>query len=449
MKKVYVWLLCSLFVLASASASAQDITGNWYGRADVGGMKLRMNLTFEKSGETYTGYMVSPDQSSAKIPFNKITFEANRLSLEIAQIGFKYQGVWKEDNTIDGSFTQMGAQFPIKFSREEIVANRPQHPVPPYPYLTEEITFRNEKANVRLAGTITLPKQAGKYPAVVLVTGSGPQNRDEELMGHKPFWVIADYLTRQGIVVLRYDERGVGASEGKYNECGIPDFAEDAAAAIAYLKNRKEVDKQKIGIIGHSEGGSVATLLAAQQIPAFIVSLAGPGENGRDLMQKQRAALFKTSGATDAYINRYNETMTKLEDYILTTDKNAVKKESITAIIAGTVLAGQEQTIIAQMTSESMLTLLRFDPLDYFKKITCPVLALNGDKDLQVIARPNLEGFKQITANGNNQVTIKEYPGLNHLFQHATTGLPAEYSQIEETISPEVLKDMGEWILKQ
>ncbi|MDL2245630.1 alpha/beta fold hydrolase [Parabacteroides sp. OttesenSCG-928-J18] len=447
MKKIYVWLFCSLFIMASVSA--QDITGNWYGRADVGAMKLRMNLTFEKSGDTYSGYMVSPDQSSAKIPFNKITFEANQLSLEIAQIGFKYQGVWKEDNTIEGSFTQMGAQFPIKFSREETVANRPQHPVPPYPYQTEEISFRNEKANVRLAGTLTLPEKEGKYPAVVLVTGSGPQNRNEELMGHKPFWVIADYLTRQGIVVLRYDERGVGESEGKYNECGIPDFAEDAAAAIAYLKNRKKVDSQKIGIIGHSEGGSIATLLAAQQVPAFIVSLAGPGENGRDLMQKQRIALFKTSGATDEYINSYNETMTKLEDYILATDKNTVKKESITAIIAGTPLAGQEQTIIAQMTSASMLTLLRFDPLDYFKKITCPVLALNGDKDLQVIAQPNLEGFRQIIANGNNRVTTKEYPGLNHLFQHATTGLPAEYSQIEETISPEVLKDMGEWILKQ
>lgn len=448
MKTVYVWILLFLFV--AVSGMAQDVTGKWYGHANVGAMKLRLVFTIEKEGEAYKGTMLSPDQSSQEIPMDKVAWENGELTASVTRIGFTYKGSLKDDGTLQGVFTQ-GAAFTLNMSRTPFEIKRPQEPVPPFPYKVEEVAFRNEKVNVKLAGTLTMPEIGNKFTAVVMVTGSGPQNRNEELMGHKPFWVIADWLTRQGIAVLRYDERGVGESEGNYSACGIPDFAEDAAAAIAYLKTRKEINPQKIGVIGHSEGGAVAVILAAQRLPAFIVSLAGPGVNGREVMRSQREILFRKSGLTDDYIAQYNESMAKMEDMILDPEMDEpTLKDKLKTMLAGTAPSPEQvEATIKQLTAPALVSLLRYDPAIYFKDIKCPVLALNGDKDLQVISRPNLEGFKQIAMNGNKQVVTREYPNLNHLFQQSTTGLPTEYSQIEETIHPPVLKDMSEWILKQ
>lgn len=445
MRTIYFFTI-SIFI-AVFSLSAQDITGKWYGQADVGAMKLRINFTIDKSGDGYSATMKSPDQGSPEIPATQVTWGNNEINISIAPLNFTYKGALKEDS-IEGSFNQMGATFPLNLSREEIRINRPQEPKPPYPYKEEDITFRNEAMDIKLSGTLTIPDKTGKYPAVVMVTGSGPQDRNEEIMGHKPFLVIADHLTRHGIAVLRYDECGVGESEGNYGASTIPSFADDAAAAITYLKTRADIDPQKIGVIGHSEGGAVAVMLASKKIPAFIISLAGPGVNGCEVMRSQREAILRLSGFADNYITQYNGAMAQIEELILNavTEKE-VLTEKTEAIIAGTPLAGQAEILIRQMTTPAMISLLRYDPAVYFKSVTCPVLALNGDKDVQVIAKPNLEGFKQITVNGNKQVTIKEYPDLNHMFQTAKTGLPTEYGQIEETINPVVMKDITEWIL--
>ncbi|MDH6533826.1 alpha/beta fold hydrolase [Parabacteroides sp. 52] len=444
MKRICILIVC-LFA-AFTSLSAQEITGKWYGVADLGVMKLRIHFALEKSGDTYSGTMTSPDQGNTVVPITKVTWDTKELVLEIAPLHFTYKATWKE-GVLDGSFSQMGQSFPLQLSREEVQVKRPQEPKAPLLYKEEEVSFRNEKAGVTLAGTLTIPAKGEKFPAVVMVTGSGAQDRDEKIMGHKPFWVIADYLTRQGILVFRYDERGVGASEGDYTSCGLTDFAADAAAAMAWLKTRKEVDPQRVGIIGHSEGGAVAVLLASQGIPSFVVSLAGPGVNGREVLRSQRDMLFRVSGLTDDYILPYNEAMKKVEDVVLgaATDKETLK-EQVKVIVNGTPLAGQEEEIIRQMTTPAILSLLQYDPAVFFKEIQCPVFALNGDKDMQVIAQPNLKGFEQITANGNKAVTIKKYPGLNHLFQTAITGMPTEYGEIEETISPVVLEDMAKWI---
>ncbi|MDR2968821.1 MAG: alpha/beta hydrolase [Tannerellaceae bacterium] len=448
MKAFYTGIVL-LFVCAF-NVSAQDITGKWYGNVDMGGMKLRIIFSIAQSGEGYTGFLLSPDQSSQEIPADIITWKDNQLTMTITQLAFSYKGTLKEDETLEGAISQMGATFPAILSRKPFEVNRPQEPRPPYPYKEEEVTFQNSGAGIKLSGTLTLPNGNGTFPAVILVTGSGSQNRDEEMMGHKPFLVIADYLTRRGIAVLRYDDRGVGRSEGDFEKAFISDFADDAAAAIAFLKSRKEIDPKKTGAIGHSEGGAVVTLLAAKQIPSFIITLAGVGVAGREVLRSQREAIFKASGAQQNYIDSYNATMAKAEDMLLAASNfdQADMEQQLKTLFAQTPLAGQEKTVLKQLSMPVFRSLLLFDPAVCFKEIRCPVLALNGAKDLQVVPSLNLEGFRKITTNGNKQVTVREYPGLNHLFQTTATGLPTEYNQLEETFSPTVMKDISEWILR-
>ena len=446
MKIIYAFFL---FLAITINGFGQDITGKWYGQTDLGVIKLRIIFNFEKNGDTYSGTMQSPDQSTQERSITKATFENNELNIAIASLSFIYTGTLNEEGIIDGSFTQMGSTFPLKLSREEIKREkRPQEPNTPYPYKEEEVSFSNKKANIKLAGTLTTPEKGSDFTAVVLVSGSGAQNRNSELLGHKPFHVIADFLTRQGIAVLRYDDRGIEKSEGNYVTSNIPDFADDVAAAIDYLKTRKEINSQKIGIIGHSEGGMVAVMLASENIPSFIVSLAGPGITGREVMRTQREALYRLSNVPETFINQHNELFSKIEEVVIDPDfKRELFKDKLKPLIAGTPLERQEEILLNQISSPEMISLLKYDPAAYFNNIKCPVLALNGNKDIQIISGINLEGFEQITTNGNTKVTIKEYPRLNHLFQTCTTGLPVEYGDIEETISPKVLNDIAGWIL--
>lgn len=445
MNKLFSFL--ALLIIVASSALAQDITGKWYGRADAGAMKLRIEFDIRQEAGSYSGVMISPDQSSAELPLTSVRFEKDTLALTIDPIRFAYKGVLKPDNTIEGNFTQMGVTFKLDLSRQEITVNRPQEPKRPFPYKEENITFRNDKAGINLGGTLTLPQGAGKFPAVILVSGSGAQNRDEELMAHKPFLVLSDYLTRRGIAVLRYDDRGVGESQGEYSTATVKDFATDAFAALAYLKTRREIDPTKTGIIGHSEGGMIAFILAAQGEPAFIVSMAGAGINGKDLLNLQREALGKQSGLSDEYIKQSNQQSTDVME--LAAQFNDVEELEKEIVSRFPLLAPQAKAVARQISSPEIISIFQFNPDDYYKDIKCPVLALNGDKDVQVIADPNLDNIKrQLTAHGNNQVTVKKYPGLNHLFQTSTTGMPDEYGQIEETISSVVLGDIGDWILK-
>lgn len=445
MNKLFSFL--ALLIIVASSALAQDITGKWYGRADAGAMKLRIEFNIRQDAGSYSGVMISPDQSSAELPFNSVRFEKDTLALTIDPIRFTYKGVLKADNTIEGNFTQMGATFKLDLSRQEITVNRPQEPTRPFPYKEESVTFRNDKAGINLGGTLTLPQGTGKHPTVILVSGSGAQNRDEELMAHKPFLVLSDYLTRRGIAVLRYDDRGVGESQGEYSTATVQDFAADASAALAYLKTREEIDPTKTGMIGHSEGGMIAFILAARGEPAFIVSMAGAGISGKELLNLQREALGKQSGLSDEYIKQSNQQSTEaMELAVQLNDIDKLEKEIASRF---PLLAPQAKAVARQLASPEIISIFQFNPDDYYKDIKCPVLALNGDKDVQVIADPNLDNIRhQLTDHGNKQVTVKKYPGLNHLFQTSTTGMPGEYGQIEETISLVVLGDICDWILK-
>ena len=443
MKKIAFILL----FLSAFAANAQEITGKWYGQSHLGVQVLRINFDIQHTDDGWAGAMQSPDQSGEWLPFTHIELRNDTLSMTVASIGFTYSGKVTGEK-LEGSFSQMGNTFALNLSRQEIVRNRPQEPKPKYPYGIEEVKFRNEQAGIELAGTLTLPWVGEKpFPAVILVTGSGPQDRDETIQGHRPFWIIADRLTQQGIAVLRYDDRGVSGSEGDYAAATIDDFAGDAASAIGYLRSHPEIAAGKVGIIGHSEGGMIALMLAKNRKVDFIVSLAGPGVDGKTLLDMQRTAIMKTGGAPDFYIDAYNNLMNRAVDLVLAIENKKELRDSITVLFNGTPLENAVEPTIAQLATPEIRSFLQYDPKEYFPAVHCPVLVLNGEKDLQVPATPNLEAIRNGLVHNPN-VTVISYPDLNHLFQTAETGLPQEYGVIEETFNREVLQDITDWIQK-
>ena len=453
MKKILFFLLIPVFWCGySLNLAAQDVEGSWSGAASVQGMKLPLILNIAKGGEEYKATMDSPHQGAKGIPVSSIEFNNPVLTVSIDVIGFKYTGRLDGDS-ISGSFTQSGVSFPLNLGRQiaEVVVNRPQNPLPPFPYNEKEVVFENKEAGIKLAGTFTYPLSGSQFPAVVLVTGSGPQNRDEEILGHKPFLVLADYLTRQGIAVLRYDDRGVGKSEGDFKTATTADFASDALAAFHYLKGEGAVGKA--GLVGHSEGGTIALMLAAESSEIdFVVSMAGSAVKGRDILRRQRLDIGTQSGVPQANIDTNERLVEKTEAIVLQYPMDSI--ESNIAYFAEILQPGAsadknlQQTLlwhIKQMGSPWMRYFVDLDPSESLGKIKCPVLAINGGKDLQVNAAMNLSEIEKLVKSDK---TLKEYPNLNHLFQNCTTGLPAEYAAIEETIAVEVLNDMGNWILQ-
>jgi len=441
-------LICILAILSIASAAmAQDITGKWYGKADINGFTLRVAYDIEgNDSDGYTATMQSTDQSSEWKPVETVTFIDGTLTLSIPTIGFSYKGKLVGEE-IHGTFTQRGT-FPLNLSRQPIERNRPQEPKLPFPYESEEVTFVNEKDNIRLAGTFTFGKGSKGYPAVILVSGSGAQNRDEELLGHKPFLVLSDYLTQRGIAVLRYDDRGAGESEGDFASSTTYDFANDALAAVEYLKNRPEVNPDKVGVIGHSEGGVIAFILAAEKAVSFIVTLGAPGVDGGSLLNMQQEAIARAQQMPEALIAQYVSIMKQGQDMAVRIEDKEELEREIRALTNNTFLAFQADEMIKQLSDPWIKEFIQFDPARYFPAISCPVLALNGEKDLQVPATVNLNAIKEgIKTAGNKNVETKAYPNLNHLFQTAGTGLHSEYGEIEETFNQEVLKDIGDWIL--
>ena len=356
----------------------------------------------------------------------------------------------------------------VVFLASNLIAqnNRPQEPKEPFSYTIEEVSFANSNANnIRLAGTLTTPKNIKNPPVAILISGSGAQNRDEELFGHRPFLVLADYLTNNGIAVLRYDDRGTAESEGDFENATTFDFANDAEAGIEYLKSRKEFKKSKIGLIGHSEGGLIAPIVASKKDDvAFNILLAGTGVIGRDVLESQAWEMAKKSGATQTVLE-FNKALTdKLYDVIITeNDLSNVEVETKKSLIAFREELIREKSpfsiyvsdeLINQVSgigkSKWMCTFVKTNPQDYLSKVTCPVLAINGSKDLQVLPELNLNGIESALKNANNKdVTIKELEGLNHLFQTADTGLMTEYGTIEETFSPTALKIIKDWILER
>jgi hypothetical protein len=331
---------------------------------------------------------------------------------------------------------------------------RPQNPVKPYPYREEEVVYENKTADIQLGATLTIPPGNGPFPAVVLITGSGQQDRDESLLGHRPFLVLADYLTRKGIAVLRTDDRGIGKSGGDFAASTSADFATDAEAGLAYLKTRSEIDPQKLGLIGHSEGGMIAPMIAAQNKDvAFIVMMAGPGVPGDQLGTAQIEAILEASGKSHEEAENAAAEAQKIMELATHEKEDAVIKEKLKELAAGKTPEEQRQMedqLLQIIKSPWLQYFLTYDPATAITKVKVPVLAINGEKDLQVLPWQNLPAIrKALEAGGNTNFELDQLPGLNHLFQTAATGAPSEYAEIEETISPLALEKISSWILNQ
>ena len=463
MKKI---ILILMIFLSGFSIFGQDITGNWNGVLKVQGIQLRIVFNISKTDSGLSATMDSPDQGAKDIPVTTTTFENSKLTLVIANVGIEYNGEFIKDS-IRGIFKQSGYEFPMNLSREPVlreVINRPQEPTKPYPYYTEDVTFQNMQSQITLAGTLTLPKKEGIHPAVLLISGSGPQNRDEEVFGHKPFLVIADHLTKNGIAVLNCDDRGVGQSTGDLSVATSLDFATDVESAISYLKTRTEIDTKKIGLIGHSEGGIIAPMVASKSEDVnFIVLLAGTGIRGDKLLLLQQELIAKAYGASESIIQESREINGTIFEMVLNSKDSQTLKTDLTKFLKESLENSSNDAIpegkaaddliarqVAQITSPWMEFFIKYDPAPELEKVACPVLALNGEKDLQVPPKENLTAISNALKKGDNKnVTIKEFPNLNHLFQECTTGSPSEYATIEQTFSPLVLEEITTWILHQ
>jgi dipeptidyl aminopeptidase/acylaminoacyl peptidase len=460
-------LLLFITGIASLSGWGQDVTGDWNGLLKVQGIQLRVVFHIRKTASGYGAAMDSPDQNAKGIPVTSVSYENAVLKLSVATAGVEYEGALGDDGMITGTFRQMGMSLPLNLSRQTVEKEkpaRPQEPAKPYPYHEEEVAFENRDDGITLAGTLTLPRKDGIYPAVVLISGSGPQNRDEEVMSHKPFLVLADFLTRNGIAVLRYDDRGTAASAGDFQTATSSDFSKDAEAAVKYLQTRKEIHKKHIGLAGHSEGGVIAPMVAARNRDvAFIILLAGVGIRGDRLLLLQQELISKASGISEEdwkqagiiHERMFNLTLQSTDTEQLKTALTAYLKQVVQDIpdtekSKETYDDNYIKASVEKITDPWMQYFIKYDPAPALEKVKCPVLAINGEKDLQVPATVNLEAIKTALAKGGNKrVTTKAFPGLNHLFQECNTGLPAEYAQIEQTFSPVALNEILTWIKSQ
>ncbi|MDR2496468.1 MAG: alpha/beta fold hydrolase [Tannerellaceae bacterium] len=453
MKKSLITLFACII---SLSIYGQDIAGQWIGKLSVQGIQLRLVFHITATSNGYSATMDSPDQGAKGIPVTSVTLQDKALKISITNAGIEYEGSWNGTDSITGTFKQSGLTFPLDLSRTdkaEAIVKRPQEPTEPYPYLAEDVAFENTQDGVTLAGTLTMPETGGKFPAAVLISGSGAQNRDEEMMGHKPFWILADFLTRNGIAVLRFDDRGVGASTGDFAAATSFDFSKDAEAAVKYLQSRKEIDAKKIGLIGHSEGGVIAPMLAARSGDiGFIVMLAGTGVRGDKVLLSQQEAIGRASDMNDEILKAVLDLNGKAFEIVINNTQPEELRPSLISLIKEADANASDEAIGAQINSllnPWIQYFLKYDPAPALKKVKCPVLALNGEKDLQVLPKINLEAIgNALSEGGNRNVTLKELPGLNHLFQECTSGLPLEYSSIEQTFSPAALDEILKWLLQ-
>jgi alpha/beta superfamily hydrolase len=470
MKRIPVIGLILFSIILTNSLSAQNtitktsLPGSWLGKISVNAIDIRLVFNIKLNDkDSLVATADSPDQGAKNIPLGRVILNKDSLTIKAPLLLAEYRGAISNDSTITGTWTQRGAKFPVDLKRLKaaFVLNRPQEPKAPFPYISEDVIFTNRKSNIQLAGTLTIPKGDGPFAAVILITGSGAQNRNEEILGHKPFLVISDWLTRNGIAVLRYDDRGVGKSQGNYATATSADLASDAEAAFDFLKINTKINPKAIGLAGHSEGGLIAPIVAASNPEiAFIVSLAGPGVTGQQIIIRQSQDISRLSGVNEEQIKKSTETNKKLyavlrkekddksaEIKILAVYKEIIEKEKVSKEDAEKAV-NQLKLTFGAATYPWFRYFLFTDPAVFWKKVKCPVLALNGEKDLQVSAVENLPAIeKAIKSSGNNAIKTLQLPGLNHLFQHCDKGLPSEYGTIEETFSPEALKTISDWIL--
>ncbi|MDH4403511.1 MAG: alpha/beta fold hydrolase [Flavobacterium sp.] len=461
MKKIinFIFVFCSISMLYS-----QDIAGTWNGILKVQGMQLSLVFHINKTEKGFSSTLDSPDQKAFGMPVTTTNFENSKLIIAIANPRIEYEGILGTDGIIIGTFKQSGQSFPMNLSKgkvEKEVIKRPQEPKKPYSYYTEEVVFENKSANINLAGTLSIPTKEGVFPAVILISGSGAQNRDEELLGHKPFLVIADYLTKNGIAVLRFDDRGTAMSKGNYATATTLDFATDVEAAVLYLQTRNEIDQKKIGLIGHSEGGMIAPIVASKsKRVSFIVLLAGTGIPGDELLLLQQELIGKASGISENDLTKIKLSNSEIFNIVNKATNPDQMRKDITDQINKSIKSDPESKIpegisesdfidmqVSQLLSPWMQFFIKYNPALALEKVKCPVLALNGDKDMQVPSKVNLDAINNaLVKGGNKKVTIKELPNLNHLFQECKTGAPQEYSEIEQTFSPLALTEIVNWI---
>ncbi len=462
MIRIITTLLFLLFTLFN-SLLAQQISGTWYGKLKIPNQNIRINFTIVSSTDGFKTTMDSPDQGAFKIPTDKTNFKNNKLEIFLNSMMISYKGELK-NNQIIGTFHQGGSSFPLVLSKEKIQADKQktrfQDPKKPYSYITEDVFFTNSKANnIKLAGTLSLLKNVKNPPVVILISGSGPQNRDEEIkvFNHRPFLVLSDFLTKRGIAVLRYDDRGVGQSKGIFKGATTKDFASDTKAAVNYLKNRKDLNFSKLGLIGHSEGGLIAPMVASENKNIdFIILLAGPGVDGGKILESQSRKISQLAGVSLDILD-FNESLSiKIHQVV----KNCKTAEEVKPNLASffkkfiTQMEDRYKPFLPKKTVEQIINtysdnwmwfFVKTNPKEYLQQVPCPILALNGAKDVQVLSDINLPAIKEATKN-NTKVTVKEMQNHNHLFQTCSTGNITEYAKIEETISPLTMEIITTWI---
>lgn len=456
-------IITHLILLFSITTYAQDISGKWSGIIESGkGESVVFNFSFEKNGEKYSTTIDIPSMRVLNLKPKETVFSNEELIVDGANLGFKYHGIFKKDlQQIEGTFTEGINALPLILKKvhteTQNTFKRPQEPVKPYPYKEEEITFYNKDADITLAGTLTLPDKTGKYPVVVLISGSGPQDRDETFYGHKPFLVLSDYLTRQGIGVFRYDDRGVGKSTGDHSMATSKNLASDVLSAMEYLKSRKDI--KQIGLIGHSEGAIIAPMVAnLNKNVSFIVMLGGTGISGSEV------SLYlakKTRGFPVQDESKYEEAI-KNAIKIAASDKDLAEiKKDLKVLYYEAIVPMLKPIINSDTKIEEIITGLiemrtspwnryfyNYNPANELEKVTCPLLVLNGSKDTQVHPKINQDGIRNALTKGHNKdFSIYEIQNLNHLFQECESGEMNEYSSIKQTIAPFVLKQVSDWIL--
>lgn len=437
-------------VVAPAQAEAADLVGRWEGALNVGGTSLPLVIRVEADGQVF---MDSPAQNARGIPVTELSETGGVVRFTVPVAHGRFEGARSADGqTWTGAWSQGAASLPLILTRAASTAEpagpaRPQTPVPPFPYAAETVTFPNAGAGITLAGTLTLPAGAGPFPAVVLLTGSGAQDRDETIFDHKPFAVWADALTRRGVAVLRYDDRGVGGSGGGGLDETSQDFATDAAAAVAWLRTRPEIDPARIGLMGHSEGGMIAPLVVQQgTAAAFVVMIAGPAVTGGELIAEQAHRIGAASGASAEQLAAADAVQRRLMSIIA---QNAGDQEAArTAVEAELLAAGMPPASAANsadtMSGSYYRWFVAHDPAPALAVLQQPLLAIYGSKDLTVPADQNAEALARVRPDAE----IVILPGLNHLMQTAGNGLPGEYGTIEETIAPAALTTVGDWIVR-
>lgn len=458
-------IITQIILLFSIITYAQDISGKWNGIIESGKKEpVVFNFNFEKTGQNYATTIDIPAMRVANLKPKETIFSNEEVIVNGANLGFKYQGKFNKDlQQIEGTFTEGINSLPLILKKTPTPTEtqnkfrRPQEPLKPYPYKEEEITFRNGDADITLSGTLTLPFKSGKYPVVILISGSGPQDRDETFYKHKPFLVLSDYLTSHGIGVLRYDDRGVGKSTGDHSSATTRDLASDVLSAIEYLKSRK--DCSQIGLIGHSEGAIIAPMVTnLNKNVSFIVMLGGTGIPGSEV------ALYlakKTRGFSVQDESKYEEAIRNAIKIAASDEDLGEIKRDLKVHYYESIVPMLKLLINSDIKIEEIITSLietrtspwnryfyNYNPAKELEKVTCPILALNGSKDTQVQSKINQEGMRKALTKGHNKdFSIYEIPNVNHLFQECESGEMDEYSTIQHTIAPSVLKQVSDWIL--